>query len=187
MQLLWINLMTDVFPALALAVEPPETEVMGEKPRPAAEAILRRGDFRRIAVEGATIAASALAAGTYARFRYGPGSRTSTITFLSLITGQMLHALTCRSDRQGLCGGGGRLAGNRWLRLALGGSLAVQLAAAVLPPTRRRLGLAPIGLGDGLVTAAAGILPFVINELAKTAERPAAAGAAADAEGRLQR
>jgi Ca2+-transporting ATPase len=183
LQLLWINLMTDVFPALALAVEPPETEVMREPPRPAAEAILRRGDFRHVVVEGATIAASALAAGTYARLRYGPGPRTSTITFLSLITGQLLHALSCRSDRQGMFSGR-PLAANRWLRLALGGSFAVQLTAAVVPGTRRLLGLVPIGFADGVVTVAAGIAPFVINELAKTAAKTAAPPSPAGPAGR---
>lgn len=166
MQLLWINLMTDVFPALALALEPPESDVMQEKPRDAAEAILRTGDLRRVAVEGMVISGSALAACAYGNLRYGPGARAGTMTFLSLITAQMLHALTCRSDHYGLFKPG-KSTPNPYLQLALGGSLLIQVLALLIPQLRRLLGLSPIGVADAAITATAALLPYVVNEAAK--------------------
>lgn len=166
MQLLWINLMTDVFPALALALEPPESDVMKEKPRDAAEAIVRTGDLKRVVMEGMAISGTALATCVYGNVRYGPGPRTGTMTFLSLITAQMLHALTCRSDRYGLFQPD-RPAPNRYLQLALGGSLVIQVLALLTPQLRRLLGLSPIGVADAAITAAAALLPYVLNESAK--------------------
>lgn len=166
MQLLWINLMTDVFPALALALEPPESDVMKEKPRDASEAILRAGDLKRVAMEGTVISSTALAACAYANMRYGPSARAGAMTFLSLITAQMLHALTCRSDRYGLFKPG-KPPPNRYLRLALGGSLVVQSIALLTPHLRRLLGIGSIGLVDAGITATAALLPYVVNEAAK--------------------
>ena len=166
MQLLWINLMTDVFPALALALEPPESDVMKEKPRDAAEAILRAGDLKRVALEGVAISGTALATCVYGNVRYGPGPQAGTMTFLSLITAQMLHALTCRSDHFGLFKPG-QPASNPYLQLALGGSLLIQVAALLTPQLRRLLGLSPIRPADAGITAVAALLPYVLNEAAK--------------------
>ncbi len=166
MQLLWINLMTDVFPALALALEPPESDVMKDTPREPSEAILRPGDLKRVTMEGVAISSTALATCVYGNMRYGAGERTGTMTFLSLITAQMLHALTCRTDRSGLFKPG-TAAPNNYLRLALGGSLAIQIIALLNPQLRRLLGLGPISLADAGITAAAALLPYVVNEAAK--------------------
>jgi P-type Ca2+ transporter type 2C len=166
MQLLWINLMTDVFPALALAIEPPESDVMKEKPRDGGEAIMRAGDLKRVAFEGVAISGTALATCVYGNVRYGPGARTGTMTFLSLITAQMLHALTCRTDHYGLFKPG-RPAPNRYLQLAVGGSFFIQVLALLTPQLRRLLGLSPISAADAAITATAALLPYVVNEAAK--------------------
>ncbi|TVR80805.1 MAG: cation-transporting P-type ATPase [Rhodospirillales bacterium] len=171
MQLLWINLLTDVFPALALAMEPPDGDVMAEKPRDPGEAILRAGDLKRAAREGAVISAAALGAAAYGHVRYGPDARAGAVTFLSLITAQLLHAITCRSDRHGLFRAG-RLPRNPAMTAALGGSLAVQGATLAVPRLRRLLGLQALGMTDAAVIGAAAVLPFVINEALKPAPPP---------------
>jgi len=68
--------------------------------------------------------------------------------------------------------GPGRLPPNRYLTLALGGSLALQVCTAVLPWFRTILGLTPISLLDGLVVTGAAVLPLLVNEASK---KPAAA------------
>ncbi|TVR97667.1 MAG: cation-transporting P-type ATPase [Rhodospirillales bacterium] len=171
MQLLWINLLTDVFPALALAMEPPDGDVMADKPRDPGEAILRPGDLQRAAREGAVISAAALGAAAYGHQRYGPGGQTSAITFLSLITAQMLHALTCRSDRYGLFRAG-RPPPNRAMTAALGGSLAAQGLVLAVPKLRTLMGLQPLSALDLAVTGAAAVMPFVVNEALKPASVP---------------
>ncbi len=101
----------------------------------------------------------ALGAFGYGIMRYGMGARASTLAFHGLTTGQLLHALSCRSEQHSLLGPGS-LPPNRYLTLALGGSLAVQALTAVVPWFRTILGLTPLGLVDALVVAGAAVLPL---------------------------
>ncbi len=71
MQLLWINLVTDIFPALALAVEPPEPDILSRPPRDPREPILRPADFKRYGFEAFAITAGSMCSYGYAVARYG--------------------------------------------------------------------------------------------------------------------
>lgn len=176
MQLLWINLMTDVLPALALAMDPPEPDVLRRPPRDPSEAIIRREDFKRYGLEALSLTTGALAAYGYGLLRYGPGPQASTLTFMSLTLSQLLHAITCRSETHGLFSNR-PLPPNRWLSGALAGSAALQVATVVVPGLRGFLGNSPITLSDGVVVAGAAGLPFLANETIKRALLPAPAGA----------
>lgn len=171
MQLLWINLISDVFPGLALALEPAEPTVMQEPPRDPKEAILRSGDLKQVAREGAVISASALAAYIYERARYGSSPQASTMAFTTLVTAQLLHALSCRSNDPVLFTRK-RLQPNPYLRAALIGSFAVQLLALLVPGLRKLLGIADLSPIEYLVAAGLGGLPLLINEALKTTDRP---------------
>ncbi|MGH1570945.1 HAD-IC family P-type ATPase [Methylobacterium sp. P31] len=103
MQLLWINLISDVLPGLGLALEPPEAGVMEQSPRVADEAIVGRSSVRPLASEAALLSSGALGACAYGALRYGRQSaQARTMTFASLVTAQLLHAYTCRSSRQSM-------------------------------------------------------------------------------------
>jgi Ca2+-transporting ATPase len=166
MQLLWINLISDIFPGLALAMEAPEPDIMVRPPRDPQRPIFTGSDFRRMAFEGATMTAGALGAFGYGVARYGLGARASTLAFHGLTAGQLLHALSCRSDQNSVLTPGS-LPPNRYLTLALGGSLGLQVLTAVAPWFRTILGLTPIGLLDGLVVAGGAVLPLLVNEITK--------------------
>jgi Ca2+-transporting ATPase len=169
-QLLWINLISDIFPGLALALEPPEPDVLSQPPRDPNEPIIQTEDFKRIAFEAATLSAGALGAYGYGAVRYGPGPQSSTLAFMSLCMGQVLHALSCRSKQNTLFDRDGRerrLQSNRYLNLAVGGTLALQIAAPVVPGLRSLLGIARIGPIDGLVIGASAFWPLVVNEMTK--------------------
>ena len=180
LQLLWINLISDVFPCLALAVEPPEPDLLRQPPRDPHEPIIPVSQLRGVAGEAAIISASALAAYGYGLARYGLGPRAGTLAFTSLVAGQLLHAWSCRSERHGVFTPEA-LPPNRYLNAAVLGSLALQAAALLIPGLRSALGLGRLSLVDGLVAGAGGVVPFAINELRKlrrqdTAEqRPARA------------
>ncbi len=168
MQLLWINLLSDIFPGLALALEPPEPDVLEHPPRPANEEIIKPSDFKRITFESAVISAGAIGAYGFGIARYGMGPRAGTMAFMSLTVGQLLHALSCRSehlsifDRQ-------KLPANRYLNIALGGSLGLQVLAMAVPGLRSLLGITTIGLLDGVVIGVGALLPLLVNETTKSA------------------
>jgi Ca2+-transporting ATPase len=169
MQLLWLNLVSDPLPALALGLEPPEADVLDQPPHDPRAPILSRADFRRLLREGAVIGGAALAASLGAP----PG-----VTFHGLILAQLAHALLCRSETHGPFAPGGP-PGNPKLFGALGLGLALQGAAQGLAPLRRLLGLGPLGPGALALVAATALAPFALNAIipALTGQRREAADA----------
>jgi Ca2+-transporting ATPase len=171
MQLLWINLLTDVFPELALAVQPPENDVMARAPRDPAHPMFTGSDLRRIGAEGTVITLGALGAYLWARSRNGPGPHAGTVGFTSLTLAQLLHAWSTRSethtvfDRE-------RLATNRWLPIAVSATMVAQVLANLVPSLRRLLGTVPLSPVDWGVSLTAAIVPFLFNEATKLALRP---------------
>jgi Ca2+-transporting ATPase len=170
MQLLWINLLSDIAPGLALAFEPQEPDVLRQPPRNPTEPILRPADFRRIAFESAMLSMGTLGAYGYGLLRYGMGAQANTLAFMSLTTGQLLHAFSCRSETHSLFDAK-PLPANPTLTLAVGGSLALQLLAVVIPGLRSVLGLTPLTWLDSMVVGQSAVLPLVVNELTKQQTR----------------
>ncbi len=169
MQLLWINLISDIFPGLALALEQPEPDVLQRPPRDPAESIISNADLRSIGREGAVISAFALGAYGWGLLRYGAGPRAGTIAFLGLTAAQLQHAVYCRSEVSGIFGGR-TLPSNPYLKWALGGSFALQALVMVIPGTRGLLGIAPLALSDYLVIGGSAVAPFIVNEAVKQAK-----------------
>jgi P-type Ca2+ transporter type 2C len=167
MQLLWINLVSDIFPGLALALEPAESDVMKRDPRDPLEPIVKTEDFKRITFEAAAITTSALVAYGYGVSRYGLGANAGTLAFQSVTTSQILHAVSCRSERSVLFGGQD-LPPNKWLNIAIVGSLGMQALTQLVPGLRNLLGLTPITLLDGLIVGATSVIPLFVNEATKT-------------------
>jgi Ca2+-transporting ATPase len=166
MQLLWINLLSDVAPGLALALEPPEPDVLQQPPRDPAEPIITPTDFKRIALESAVLSGGALGAYGYGLIRYGLGAQANTLAFTSLTVGQLLHALSCRSQTRSLFAGSPSPT-NPYLLLALSGSLGLQFLAFAVPGLRRLLGVTPLTLLDSAVVGMGAVLPLLVNEATK--------------------
>jgi P-type Ca2+ transporter type 2C len=170
-QLLWINLLSDVFPALGLALEPPERDILEEPPRDAHEPLLTNHRMRLLVREGAVIAAGSLAAYGYGRLRYGLSARAGTIAFTSLVGAQLLHALTCRSPAHGLFDTE-PLPPNRPLTVAVAASAALQIVILAVPRLRRLMNLSSLGALDIAVGLAGAAAPYLVNEAAKSIRRP---------------
>jgi len=166
-QLLWLNLVTDIFPGLGLALEPPEPGVLEQPPRDPDERIIKTTDFQRIAWEASVISAGALAAYGYALAHYGAGAQSSTVAFMALTIAQVLHTFSCRSeihrwfDAQ-------PLPRNPYVETAIVGSLALQLLPLVLPGLGQVLKVTPLAAEDYLVITLAALLPLLFNELTKS-------------------
>jgi Ca2+-transporting ATPase len=166
MQLLWINLATDIFPSLALAMEQPEPDVLDRVPRDPAKPIIDVKDLRRLGLESALITSGALFSYLSALLRYGPGARANTHTFMTLTLAQLLHSLSSRSEEHSLLDRG-RLPRNRYLETALAVSLAAQSLTVLVPGLRRLLGTTPLGPLDILIVTAGAAAPLLINEATK--------------------
>jgi Ca2+-transporting ATPase len=170
MQLLWINLVTDVFPALALAMEPPELDVLKKPPRDPAQAIIGRGDAYRLLRESGLITAGTMGVFAYSVARYGPGPLTSTNTFMTLTLAQFLQSISCRSEDTTILNR--NRPGNHYLNLAIAGSIGLQALTVFVPPLRGLLRLAPMGPGDLAMILAGTVAPFLINEASKNLRIP---------------
>ncbi|MBF0457941.1 MAG: cation-transporting P-type ATPase [Nitrospirae bacterium] len=166
MQLLWINLISDIFPGIALSLEQPEPDIMSQPPRSPDEDIIGAKDFRRIAFESLTMSATSLGAYAYGIARYGVSPRAGNMAFLSLSTSQLLHAISCRTDKHSIFDKE-TLPPNKYMNIALGGSFLLQLLAMTVPGLRNLLKITPINLMDALVAGSASVIPLLINEATK--------------------
>ena len=163
-QLLWLNLVTDIFPGLALGLEAPEPNVLNVPPRSPDQAIIESADFQRLGFEAAIISLFSLLAYGYGIASYSIGDRASTIAFMTLVTAQLLHALSCRAD---LPFWQVKLQPNHYLTLALGISLSLQFICLFIPSLGSLLKITTINVIDLVVIAIAALLPLIINEATK--------------------
>jgi Ca2+-transporting ATPase len=129
-QILWINLVTDGLPGLALGVEPAERAIMTRPPRPPDESILARGMWQHMLLIGLLIAALCLGAQAWAYRNGSPNWQTVVFTVLTL--SQLVHALAIRVELDSLL----RVApwSNPWLLAAVLFSLALQFAVVYVDP-----------------------------------------------------
>ena len=160
LQLLWLNLVTDTFPAMALAVEPAESGVMRRPPRRPDEAVLSRAFLLEILFYGALITVATLGAFVWTLARE-PGHAT-TVAFMTLALAQVGHLGNARSasavlaPRQALS--------NRFALLGAGISIGLQIAAVTVAPLARVLHLSPLDPIDWFVILAMAAVPAVVGQ-----------------------
>ena len=135
-QLLWLNLVTDSLPALALGVEPVEPGVMDRPPRQAGESLFAHGFALRLAWQGALVGLLTLGAYVLGAWVLPGGSlaAANTMAFATLTLCQLFHAFDVRSDHKTVLELG--LTSNRAMVRAFLVGLALLMAALVCPPLR---------------------------------------------------
>ena len=163
MQLLWINLVTDGLPAVALGVEPVEPEIMSQPPKPRSEGIFAHGMGLRVALQGLMFGALPLIAFRLGEQVTGQLAGGQTMAFMVLALSQIVQAYNMRSEHSLFRIG---FFGNKKLNMAALLSLALVLLV-LLTPVSVAFGL--IALPWRLYLAGAGLTlsPLVIMELAK--------------------
>jgi Ca2+-transporting ATPase len=168
LQILWLNLVTDTFPALSLAVEPPEDDVMRRPPRDPDKAILSRRFVRGIASYAALIAAATLTAFVLALGRGDP-TRAGTVAFATLGLAQAFHLGNARSVTDVLARR--RVLSNPWALGAVGLVTGLQIVAIHLPALAAVLRVVPLTLAEwGLVLGAASI-PALVGQALRVGKR----------------
>lgn len=162
-QLLWLNLVTDIFPGLSLAMEAPEPDVLNQPPRNPNEPIIKNTDFGRIVFESGAISISTLAAYGYGILKYGISPKASTLAFMTLTSGQLLHTISSRSEKHSIFSKE-KLPSNPYLNTAILGSFGIQLLALTVPQLRGLLKIAPLNIVDAAVITGGAVLPLLVNE-----------------------
>jgi Ca2+-transporting ATPase len=168
--LLWLNLVTDGAPALALGLEKGDPDTMKRPPRPTKEPIINREMLSGVIVQGIVMTTAVLAAFVYGLNRY-PGNLADaqTVAFATLIVSELLRAYTARSERYSLFSIG--VLGNKWMQYAVGSSLLLLLAVIYVPFLQQFFGTIPLTLGDWLVMTPLFLVSSVAAEITKAVLR----------------
>ena len=169
-QILWMNLVTDGLPALALAVDPKAPDLMQRPPRPPAARLLDHGRLLTIAVEGLLL--STIALGAFAYSFYGlhqAVEQARTVAFTVMVLAQLVHAFNCRSERLSLFQIG--IGTNPSLLTAVGVSCAVQVLVLTVAPVAAVFKAVPLPVEDWALMVAAGLVLLVAVEFLKMVRR----------------
>jgi P-type Ca2+ transporter type 2C len=172
-QLLWINLVTDGAPALALGVDPADEGLMQQPPRPIGEGVLTPAMWRGIVFVGVIMAAGTLFvfdASLPGGFVDGSGdlSHAQTIAFTTLMLFQVFNVINARSDTQSAFV---HLFANGWLWTALVLSLALQVVVVYVPFLQRAFGTVALSGRDWLLCIAVASSVLWLREASKLLAR----------------
>lgn len=172
-QLLWINLVSDGAPALALGVDPADPRIMNQPPRPIGERVITKRMWLGIFFVGAVMAAGTLFildACLPGGLIDGSGTMTyaQTMAFTTLVMFQMFNVLNARSDEESAFR---RVFRNHWLWLAIILSLALQAAAVYAPILQRAFSTSSLSLRDWLFCFAVASSVLWLRELGKVITR----------------
>ncbi len=172
-QILWINLVTDGAPALALGLDPANADVMTHPPRPKDEGVLTAEMWRGIFFVGAVMAMGTLAvldASLPGGLIEGSGDITygQTMAFTTLMLFQVFNVFNARSDDRSAFLD---LFTNGWLWGAVGLSVALQVAVVYVPILQRAFGTVSLSGGDWIICTAVASSVLWLREIVKAVKR----------------
>jgi len=168
LQILWMNLVTDVFPALGLAVEPASPEIMNQPPRSSRSTLLSKPFLVLIAWQAVMLGALGLGAYMWALQRYGPGAHSRTVALFTLVGVELGHTFNCRSRSRSAFNG---LFRNPFIWIATFIVILLQLLAAYFSPLAKLLGTIKPFAVDWAVISACTLLSVGIVEITKLTVR----------------
>jgi Ca2+-transporting ATPase len=162
--LLWINLVTDSFPAIALGMEPVEEDVMERKPKPKNESIFAHGLGVRILLQGVMFAALTLFGFWYGEQKTGQLAGGQTMAFIVLALTQVIHSFNMRSNHSLFKIG---IWSNKNLNIAALISIALIMMVLFITPVTIVFGLIRLPASMYLVALGLAIVPIIVLELSK--------------------
>jgi len=168
-QILWINLVTDSLPALAVGVDPPDAGLMRRAPRDPLVGVITPRMWYGIALAAAVIGAGTLLTldaglpGGLIAGR-GPVAYARTLAFNTLVVYELYDVFCARSDEESVLRG---LFRNAWLWLAVAAGLALQAAVIYLPALQRAFGTVALDAGDWLLCAGVAFTVVIAREAGK--------------------
>ena len=162
-QLLWINLVTDSLPAIALGLEKPEKDIMNKKPIDSKKGIFADGLWNKIIVEGIMIGVFTLVAFSIGNKYYGL-EVARTMAFLSIGFLELIHSVNVKNDKSIFESG---LFENKYLVGSVILGVFVQTIVVIIPTFARIFELVPLNLTQWIITIAISLLPIPVIELQK--------------------
>jgi Ca2+-transporting ATPase len=168
-QILWVNLVTDSFPALAVGIDPPDRALMRRAPRDPRVGVITPRMWAGICVAAVVIAAGTLAAldaGLPGGLIAGSGSveYARTLAFTTLVLFELYDVFCARSDEETTLH---RTLRNGWLLAAVAVGLALQLTVVYTPALQRAFGTVPLSIADWTFCAAVAATIVVAREAGK--------------------
>jgi Ca2+-transporting ATPase len=175
-QLLWINLITDSFPAIALGMDPGNPDVMKEKPRQAKESFFARGAGVHIIIGGILIGVLTIIAFWFGYYEHGyspfdqavPPNTVEyarTMAFMVLVMCQLFYALAVRSHSKSIFQIG--VFTNKYLVGAILFGVVLQLLVISLPVMQRAFHLQMLDADGWIIAVSLGLVPLFFNEIYK--------------------
>jgi Ca2+-transporting ATPase len=167
-QILYVNLATDGLPALALAVDPPDRDLMERPPRNPRTGIFTRPVIALLSAAGLWAGLATLALFAWLTRGQRPVEQAMAITFVTLVLLQFFNAYNSRSDRSSIVEG---TLSNRWLNLAIIWEVGLLAAILYIPIMQRALGTYAMPPGDWLLAVAVAATVVPVSEAMKWAVR----------------
>jgi len=165
--LLWINLVTDSFPALALGVEKAEPGIMDRKPRKAKDGVFSGGLGWDVAYQGLMVAVLVLAS-YFIGLNIDDAAHGMTMAFLTMSMAEIFHSFNMRSQRKSIFTLGHN---NVALWIAGIGALAATVLVCEVPFLALAFGFTPVGIKEFAIAAGLGICVIPIVEIVKFFQR----------------
>jgi magnesium-transporting ATPase (P-type) len=172
-QILWINLLTDSAPALALGIDPQTEDLMGRPPRPLTSRVIDARMWASVLLVGVVMAIVTL----FTLDRFLPGgmvegdrdlTHARTAAFTVLVLAQLFHSFVARSKSRSAFHGA---LANRWLWAAVALSFLLQVAVVHLPFLNAAFGTTPLDLGEWLYCIAMASSILWVTEVEKLVDR----------------
>lgn len=164
-QLLWLNLVTDGAPALALGMEKGEPDIMKKKPRPVSEPVITRRMMMMMFFQAVVMAISMLTVFSWSWQTYRELPRAQTVIFATLVLSELFRAYPARSEYLPLWRIG--FWTNRWLQYSVGLSLVLLFAVLEIPFLQPVFGTVPLTVVDWQLILPFSLLPALAAELVK--------------------
>mgnify|MGYP002797161489 FL=1 len=163
-QLLWLNLVTDSFPVLALGMERAEPDIMERKPKRAEKAVFSKESVLSMCFFGGAITVITLAVFFVSLALFGNATAT-TMTFFTLSFAELFHAFNIRSDRQSVFRTG--IFSNKALLLTVIGGIAVNIAVYAAAPLKAALGISALTVWQWVAVFLSALAVIPLGEIYK--------------------
>jgi len=167
-QLLWINLLTDGLPAVALSVDPPAQDVMERKPRDPKQPTIDGRMVSTIVLVGIVMTLGVLFLFNLALKRGGSLEYARALAFTGFVVFEMFNVFNTRSEEQSFAQG---FFSNRWLLAAVASSIVLQLAVLYIPKLQVLFGVAPLAIADWILLLGVGTTVIMAEEVRKAVFR----------------